>query len=1019
MTPVGVNASGTVAVNRYDSQFNFLGPALWSAGTTIPLTPPSNMTYIAGVSDQGTAVGTDILTRNGVVWQTPSSYTTFASPVGTFPPYPPGPAYMNILAVDAQGELAIQEGAIQNDNVYQAWASTSYGNGLHALSPYGAPLGPGLGGSLTLGVNNGHELFTQNPTGLPGSGTPRYLGPGTGTPLDFRACSVASDGSTVGTGTGGAGVLRDPSGAEGTIPVVPVCSQSTYYNSVSVNAAHDVIGDATGVSSLYSGGTTVSISSLFGPSSGWSAVTATDINDAGDIIGRGTLNGVSHGFLLQSSQLAITGFVLDTKSKPVAGAFVKVTGTDAQGATVNTTATTGPSGSYSVTLSPGHYHFDAATVTPTGQPTGGRWTTLHCPGTSSSPGTCDITTSGQVSFGYVLPDLQTEALEITQGIQNQAWDTPLSVTLPVLGATPGGSYTGQPLIKDVATVVRAYASVVGDPGAQAQAGTIAVLHAYSSAGGGLHELSGSPIPADAARTLQVGNSLPGARTNPTGAYTFTLPKAWTEGAPITLAAEIDPASNGVRPIHECLSCAANDAFALTRIAFTTTDPITIRPFEIAYKYPLPGGRGFKFTPGPNLTSLLNRGRSLLPLAPNDLVIQPYYQAYVDMSAEVQQIVHDYRLAHYQLVKPDLSDCMAIYNCRADLTSAEIDVVNRQVALLHFGRSYLFGFSPITQGVSYTNTGVSIIGPHTPARPLTSALHELLHQVGFAHASPCGGGGANGQVAVPWPPDQQGFIHGIGLDRIPNSGGPGHYRIIAPQNQWYDLMSYCTNASDANAWISTDNWTKFVQLDNGPAPHAVVTAATASAQPRMIVDAALFPGGRATVLGASSTSGPLTHSQGSGFHIKVLGRHGQTIGDVAVQPNLVKDSQGVLFLTATVPSTGASKIELTHGSQIMASKRRPKVSPSVRLLTPRRGYRVVHHALTIRWRPRGARGAPLTATVQYLSSPRQGWQTLIAGLTTHSYSVPASLLRHARRLRLRVIVGDGFSDVTATASVRLH
>ena len=94
------------------------------------------------------------------------------------------------------------------------------------------------------------------------------------------------------------------------------------------------------------------------------------------------------------------------------------------------------------------------------------------------------------------------------------------------------------------------------------------------------------------------------------------------------------------------------------------------------------------------------------------------------------------------------------------------------------------------------------------RPLTSVAHEMFHQV-FAlhHASTACGGGSNGQVGVSWPPDQMGYLDGIGLNM---SSAP--FQFIADgldnaspyctscgnQSHAYDFMSYCApNANDPN------------------------------------------------------------------------------------------------------------------------------------------------------------------------------------------------------------------------------
>ena len=102
------------------------------------------------------------------------------------------------------------------------------------------------------------------------------------------------------------------------------------------------------------------------------------------------------------------------------------------------------------------------------------------------------------------------------------------------------------------------------------------------------------------------------------------------------------------------------------------------------------------------------------------------------------------------------------------------------------------------------------GSASTDRPILSVAHEVLHMLRFPHASACNGADYDRS----WPPDEQGYIHGVGLDTTRGSGGPGLLRVLAPgfpaeDTQFFDLMSYCANES--TAWISVNFWNEFVEV----------------------------------------------------------------------------------------------------------------------------------------------------------------------------------------------------------------
>ena len=100
------------------------------------------------------------------------------------------------------------------------------------------------------------------------------------------------------------------------------------------------------------------------------------------------------------------------------------------------------------------------------------------------------------------------------------------------------------------------------------------------------------------------------------------------------------------------------------------------------------------------------------------------------------------------------------------------------------------------------------------RPLQSAGHELMHQLGFDHAGP---DYPDVEGAEDWPPDDQGKIRGWGLDpRLTDADRPpprlrrqepGPFEP-AVEDSRYDLMSYCARG-EGKAWFSVRNWTRLL------------------------------------------------------------------------------------------------------------------------------------------------------------------------------------------------------------------
>ena len=78
-------------------------------------------------------------------------------------------------------------------------------------------------------------------------------------------------------------------------------------------------------------------------------------------------------------------------------------------------------------------------------------------------------------------------------------------------------------------------------------------------------------------------------------------------------------------------------------------------------------------------------------------------------------------------------------------------------------------------------GDTVFGYAAVHRPITAVAHELQHALGRKHAGTrpsCYPDPA--QLGVGWPPDEQGFLQGIGLDpRLGSGGGRGPFSVLFP------------------------------------------------------------------------------------------------------------------------------------------------------------------------------------------------------------------------------------------------
>ena len=138
-----------------------------------------------------------------------------------------------------------------------------------------------------------------------------------------------------------------------------------------------------------------------------------------------------------------------------------------------------------------------------------------------------------------------------------------------------------------------------------------------------------------------------------------------------------------------------------------------------------------------------------------------------------------------------------------------------------------------------------------------------------------------------------------------------------------------------------------------------------------------------------------------------------IANVGVAPQSITESPLRMF-TATLPAQGVTSLALSVEGHVMAKLKKPSPAPTVKLVLPRHGLKATRKGLALKWRAKGAKGATLTAIVEFLASAKQGWQTVIAGTEARSYTIALKQFGHARKVQVRVVISDGFSSAIATS-----
>lgn len=674
-------------------------------------------------------------------------------------------------------------------------------------------------------------------------------------------------------------------------------------------------------------------------------------------------------------------------------------------------------------------------------------------------------------------DLRANGLEVTQSVQTRetaflGGELPSLYFAPVPGELPRRSfgnvrYRGVGLAADSKTVARFFADATpaGSSGEPEVKAVIGVLRGFRNG----RELPGSPLIAEnGPRTLTDGRCpcvTATQRADPAGSYDFTLPLSWTVNSRsrLTLRGELRQQAGilttfaNARPVRasttaraaavpprECATCAGNNRFTLTEIPFTPTPTVVIAPVRMFIQ-------GDPALPDP--ASVFAPALNVHP-GGERFVVEPY-QANLDVTTEAGW-------------KEDAPECKT-YTARGKFGDCKNDAYLTRV--FRWDREQ-GGLSDMAIGVNTRERGSAVqslfnlplgnpdktatpdevsarpIAVVATTRPLSSVGHEVGHLLARLHAS----GACDSGTHEDWPPDELGYIGGIGLDRSQHAAAPGApYRVIAGRpptlgncydavpagcdgaapKQFFDLMSYCGN--DPNDWISPHNWdgelatlNRFGQrvgfgarsFPSTPVPFVTATIgrAAVAARGRLHVSAVVDDAGGATI----TDVGPAVHAvpapARSDYTLVVSDAAGTALSSTPMSASAfhLEGGGARTELAADVPAaTEAARVGIVQNGSAIATRTRSAHPPAVRITAPRAGTKVGASGV-VRWTATDADGDPLAASVAYSFDDGKRWRTIYAGPSTGSAKLPGAYFSASRRARVLVRVNDGFDERGATS-----
>lgn len=633
-------------------------------------------------------------------------------------------------------------------------------------------------------------------------------------------------------------------------------------------------------------------------------------------------------------------------------------------------------------------------------------------------------------------DVQVVGIEVTQAIQ--VYDLPKKANS--LTAGPVSYQAGQhlDLVEGCLTRVRVWSTIRTPPlnsvlpgfecfltgqrnGVELPHGPLRALNGYSLANGG-------DIVTDA------------MRADPLGAAVFTLPPEWTKGV-ITLTASIEAVLSFI-PFDNVDSHPENNKFILTDIPFVPTHDLYFAPFALQIDSIFNGGTDYP-------DNVLEGARNIMAIGDGQWHAGDY-SGFINITDIYNQNTRSCGFL-------GLGTCSVVDTDRATSVSSRLRDYADDMNFTESGELVVGIFagpagprirsqeSRAGTGPFWDYDGLSVAVFQDEGRPLSSVAHEIGHLLGRKHASAANGA----DNAEDWPPDQKGFLQGVGFDRsslrvlFQDRTGGG----LGGGGQFFDVMAYSglNGGNDPDKWISIRGWNEnLAAVKTGPPRNAVAAIAgpvsstgpptPANFKPAvtlkadgpvdgMVVHANINGHGEATITKIAPTSGrqPVSATAStSSYQIIVHDHQAHVLQTVfaRVVPGDTHLANDVNFLEAVIPIqdwTAVSAVEIHHSTTPLVRRERPKSAPNISNIAITPPPDASTSSWTIHWQSQHALGSPLTVKIDYSFDAGTSYRTIFFGPDRGTAVLPTSFLpasTQPNQSLIRIRVSDTFNQTSA-------